>query len=86
MTHTLTVLNNELFPPLVGGAAIMLLAFGVVMVRTRVLPKWLGWLSILIAVLLLTPVGFFALLAMIIWVAGLGILLFLRGEDVTHPD
>jgi hypothetical protein len=71
-------LGNELFFPLAGGAALLLGAAGLAFVRTRVLPAWLGWVSIALAVLALTPVGFFVLLAMILWVAALGIVLYLH--------
>jgi hypothetical protein len=86
VTHTLTVLNNTLFFPLTGGFALLLLASGVAFLRTRVLPQWLGWLSIVIGVLILTPVGFFALLATVLWVGALGIVLYLRDTDDANHD
>jgi hypothetical protein len=78
VTHTLTVLNNTLFFPLTGGFALLLLASGVAFLRTRVLPSWLGWISIVIGILILTPLGFFALLATVLWVGALGVVLYLR--------
>jgi hypothetical protein len=77
--HTISVLNNTLFFPLSGGAALMLLAAGLALVYTGALPRWLGWVAIVIGVLILTPLGFFALLAWLLWVAVASILLFARG-------
>lgn len=81
--HTISVLNNTLFFPLSGGAALMLVAAGLAIVYTAALPRWLGWVAIVIGVLILTPLGFFALLAWLLWVAVVSILLFARGADAT---
>lgn len=80
VTQTLSVLNNDFFFPLAGGIVLLLLASGLAFVRLAVLPRWLGWLSLGLAVLALTPAGFVAFLATIVWVAAVGIVLFLRGE------
>jgi hypothetical protein len=79
--HTISVLNNVLFFPFSGGAALLLLASGIAFVYTAVLPRWLGWIAIVIAVLIVTPLGFFGLLAWLLWVAVVSILLYVRGAD-----
>ena len=71
-------------------AALMLAATGLVLIRTRVLPGWLGWLSLVIALwLLIVPVGWAGLLlGFTLWTLLVGVLLWLRpaGEPVTaHP-
>ncbi|MEH1130392.1 hypothetical protein [Micromonospora sp. CPCC 206061] len=85
--HTISALNNTLFFPLSGGAALLLLASGLAFVYTAVLPRWLGWIAIVIGVLILTPLGFFALLAWLLWIAVVSVLLFRRGPDTgaAHP-
>jgi hypothetical protein len=69
-------------------AALLLAAVGFLAVVTRVLPRWLGWLSLLFALLLLIPpIGWAALLfAVPVWVLVVSVLLFLaprRAVDAT---
>ena len=67
-TQTLNALNADLFFPLAGGLATFLFATGLVAVRRRALPGWLGWAALVIAVATFTPLGFFSFLAFIAWV------------------
>ena len=62
-------------------AAVLLSAVGVLALRTRVLPVWLGWASLVIALwLLIAPVGWAALIfAFPLWIVVVSILLFMRG-------
>lgn len=48
------------------------------MLRHGVLPKWLGWVSLVMAILSVTPVGFFVFLSLAVWIPLVGILLALR--------
>jgi hypothetical protein len=81
VTHTITVLSNELFFPVTGGFALMLAAAGLAFVRTGVLPRWLGWVSIVVAIAAITPAAFFAILASVLWVGAVGLILYLRPVD-----
>ena len=67
-TQALNALNVDLFFPLAGGLATFLFASGLVAVRRRALPGWLGWAALVIAVATFTPLGFFAFLASVAWV------------------
>jgi hypothetical protein len=61
-------------------AAVLLSAVGVLVLRTRVLPVWLGWVSLVIALwLLIAPVGWAALIfAFPLWIIAVSLLLFMR--------
>ena len=78
VTQTLSVLSSELFFPLAVGISLFLLGSGVAILRTRVLPVWLGWVALLLGILAVTPAGFFAFLAAILLTVVFSILLFLR--------
>lgn len=78
VTQTLTVLSNGFFFPIGAGYALFFIATGLAAVRTRVLPAWLGWISLVMGVLCLTPVGFFALLVGLVWILGVSVMLFMR--------
>jgi hypothetical protein len=68
-------------------AASLLIATGLLALRTSVLPVWLGWASFIIALLLLivdTPIGFIAfLLGFELWVIVVSVVLLLRRREAA---
>lgn len=79
VTKTLTVLSNDAFMPAAAGFGLFFISAGVLAVRTRVLPAWLGWVTLLIGIACVTPAGFFALLIGLIWIVAVSVVLFRRG-------
>jgi hypothetical protein len=67
-------------------AAALLAATGLVVLATRVLPRWLGWVSLVFALwLLIAPVGWAALIfAVPLWIIVVSLLLFMR-PTVAEP-
>lgn len=61
----------------------MLVAAGLVIVRHGALPRWLAWLSFLLAlVLAIIPIGWAGLIFVFpIWVLATSVLLYLRSAD-----
>jgi hypothetical protein len=82
VTQTIGVLDNDLFIPLAVGGAALMLATGVLAIRTRALPRWLAWVAVVIGVVSVTPAGFIAFLAIILWIAIVSVLMYVRGGDV----
>jgi hypothetical protein len=74
-TQTLNVLDNNDFIPAAAGLAVLVLSASASVVRHGGLPKWLGWIGILIGIVAFTPAGFFALLAAGVWILIVSILL-----------
>lgn len=66
------------FMPFALGTQIFLLAAGLSVLRHGALPKWLGWVAILFAVIAITPLGFVAALGAALWVVVVSVLLTLR--------
>lgn len=68
--QALNILSNDLFDTvLVIGISVLTLATGIIILRSRLLPVWIGWLSIVIGVVAIAgPLGFFALPATAIWI------------------
>ena len=66
------------FMPIAVGLVVFLLSSGIAMVRYGVLPKWLGWIAIVLGIVGLTPLGFFAFLAGGLWIAVVSVMLALR--------
>ena len=67
-TQTLNVVDNGDFIPAATGIGVLVLAAGASAVRHGGLPKWLGWVGVVIGIAAFTPAGFFAFLAGGLWV------------------
>jgi hypothetical protein len=78
------VWDND-WPPIALGAAVLLLASGLSIALYGALPRWLGWVAILLGVVGLTPIGFVSFLAGGIWILIVSVLLTLRARAVTQP-
>ena len=74
-TQTLNVLDNNDFLPAAAGVAVLVLAAGASAVRHGGLPKWLGWVGIVIGIVVFTPAGFFGFLAAGVWILIASVLL-----------
>ena len=67
------------FIPMAGGIAIIALSSGLLILRSGVLPKWLGWVAIALFVIGVTPLGFVGFIGMGIWILVVSVMLFMRG-------
>jgi hypothetical protein len=61
-----------------GGLMIVLLAISVASIAGSALPWWLGWSALVLGVVQLTPIGFFAGLVFWAWAAVAGVYMALR--------
>jgi hypothetical protein len=68
------------FMPLALGLHLFLLASGLSILRRGALPKWLGWVAVVLGVLGITPVGWVAFLAGAVWVLVVSVLLTLHNR------
>jgi hypothetical protein len=57
---------------------VFLFSTGISIVRHAALPKWLGWIAILLGVLGVTPAGFLAFMGGGIWILVVSVMLALR--------
>lgn len=73
------------FLPFILGVELFLWGTGLAVVRTGVLPKWLGWVMIVLAVVGFTPIGFVAAIGSALLVLILSILLSLRARGPAVP-
>ena len=83
-TQTLNVLDGNDFIPAVAGVALLVFAAGASAIRHGGLPKWLGWVGIVIGIVAFTPAGFFAFLAGGLWVLVTSVLLA-RSRSTAGP-
>jgi hypothetical protein len=79
VAQTLNFLDNELFLPVLAGAFVFGISSGLAILRGAALPKWLGWVAVVLGVIaLIPPTGFFALLGFVIWTVIASILMYRR--------
>ena len=81
--QALQALWDNDFVPLVLGVLAFLWATGLSVIRTGVLPKWLGWVMILLGIVGLTPIGFVSAAGSAILVLVLSILLSVRARSAS---
>jgi hypothetical protein len=76
--------NNDWLPFVVGGT-VFTLAAGLSIVRHGGLPKWMGWVAIVLAVISATPAGFIGFLGTGLWIAIASIMLFMQADEPDAP-
>ncbi|HXZ56948.1 MAG TPA: DUF4386 family protein [Gaiellaceae bacterium] len=87
--QTLNLIDNEVTAGLsFAGMALLLLCFGLAIVNSALLPKWLGWVAFPLAVVaLIPPIGFLAFVGTGIWTLIVSIAMWRRlaGSDAAAP-
>ena len=84
VTQTLSVLYNDFFVGFPVGFGTLMLATALVLLRTRVLPVWLGWFALLLGIaVFFGPIGFVAFLVGLVWVAVVSVVLFQREQPTA---
>jgi hypothetical protein len=85
--QALNVVSNDFpFAFIQIGMAAFFVGYGIAIVRTGALARWLGWVAIVLAILAAVPMIFwFALLGLPAWSAIVGVLLFIREGRAPAP-
>jgi hypothetical protein len=83
--QTLNGLYNNDWLPFVLGGTVFTLAAGLSIVRHGGLPRWMGWVAIVLAVISATPAGFVGFLGTGLWIAVASVMLFLRADEPDAP-
>jgi hypothetical protein len=81
----INALNVDLFFPVAVGTAALLIASGVSALRSGALPRWLAWAAIVVGLVAVTPLGFFAFLAGLLWIAVTSIVLLRAAPPAGTP-
>ena len=89
VTQTLSVLNEDFFLPFLGGIALLMFGSAFCVLRHGGLPRWLGWVAILIGIVGVTPAGFVGFIAAFVWILIVSFVLYLatsqEGTAATPP-
>lgn len=82
--QALNVLDNDVFFTVPAGGLVFGVAGGVAILRGAALPKWLGWVLIVIGIALCTPALFPALLVLLLWIIVASVLIYRRSGSPTQ--
>jgi hypothetical protein len=75
------IVAQEVFVPILAGVFLITFASFLAILRGADLPRWLAWLSLLIAVAaVIPPIGFAAFIGFVLWVVLTSIFMYLRTE------
>ena len=85
VTQSLSVLYGNFFLGFPVGLGTLLLASALVILRTGALPAWLGWVALVLGIVALTPVGFFAFLLILVWIAVVSVVLYQQQPEPATP-
>jgi hypothetical protein len=83
--QALQALWDNDFLPLALGVELFLWGTGLALIRTGALPRWLGWVMLVLAVAGFTPIGFVAAIGSALLVLVLSIWLSLRARGSVAP-
>jgi hypothetical protein len=84
MQALLGLWNNDWIPFAVGLLTFMI-ATGLAIVRTGVLPRWLGWAAIVVSIFAPTPIGFVAFIGAALFVLIVSVMLAMRERNAASP-
>jgi hypothetical protein len=82
--QALNALNSDFFFPVAVGTGTLMLASGIAGITSRALPGWLAWPALVIGIVALTPLGFFAFLAFLLWTLATSVVLW-RARAAEPP-
>lgn len=77
--QALNALYGNDFLPFALGMQVLLLAAGVSVIRTRALPRWLGWVAVMLAVVAVSPLGLATVVGGGLWILAASIVMGVRG-------
>ncbi|MGA2320717.1 MAG: hypothetical protein ABSG95_08220 [Solirubrobacteraceae bacterium] len=85
--QVLNLLSKELVLTLVAGAFVLNIAIGLGILRGAQLPKWLGWVAVVLAIaVLIPPAALPALFVFVVWSVIVSVLIYLRtGPAASAP-
>jgi hypothetical protein len=73
---TVNVLSNDAWLPFIAGIAITMLGAGVTVLQSGLLPRWLGWVAVVVGIAsLIGPGGFLGFFVAPLWLLVAGIML-----------
>jgi hypothetical protein len=82
--QALNALSNDAVATNTAGMIVFGMAAGLAVLRSRRFPRWLGWMAIAMAVLVVTPAEGLSFLALVVWMVIVSILIRMRNRPVVE--
>jgi hypothetical protein len=82
--QSLQALWDNDFVPIALGVLLFLWATGISVLRSGALPKWIGWIMIVLGVIALTPIGFASFIGSAVLILVISILLAARARSTAR--
>lgn len=87
IAQTMNVVSNDIWLPFIAGIAVTMLGAGLTVLSTGVLPRWLGWVAVVVGVISLAgPGGFLGFFVAPFWLLVAGVLLARAPALVHHKE
>ena len=83
--QALNALNMDMWFPLAGGVVVFTWCSALAILWHGGLPRWLGWIVLVLAIAAVTPLGFFAFLATGLWIVLASVVLLMAGRASSAP-
>lgn len=84
--QTLQALWDNDFIPIALGILTFLWSFGLSVIRSGVLPSWLGWIAVLLGIVaLIPPIGFAAFIGAALLILIVSVMLAMRARSASAP-
>lgn len=83
--QTLNALEMNMFFTVAVGTAAFLIGTGIGLLKSGLLPRWMGWVAIVLGVLAITPAGFVAFLGLGVWTLVASAMLAMRNGEEPMP-
>jgi hypothetical protein len=82
VAQTIYVLLNADWLPFIAGIAVTLIGAGMTVLRVGLVPRWLGWVALVVGIIaLIGPGGFAGFFVGPLWMLVTGILLLMRDDE-----
>jgi hypothetical protein len=82
--QALNGLSNNAVATNTAGMIVFGIAAGLAILRGGRLPRWLGWVAIAMAVVVVTPAEGFSFIALVLWMVTVSILIWMRGGQARQ--
>lgn len=82
--QALNALSNNAVATNTAGMIVFGIAAGLAILRGGLQPRWLGWVPIAMAVVVVTPLEGLSFIALVVWMVVVSILMWMRGGGAKH--
>jgi hypothetical protein len=84
--QSVNALSSDFFLPLSFGASIFLISSALAVLKSGALPRWMGWIALVLGIAALTPAGFFAFMLSGLWIVIASVIMLRGGRPAASTS